>query len=293
MKRSLSCIFTGILLLSCVPEQKIIEDNPFIIDEGKTPWIIAHGGSKALWPENTMMAFDGSMNIGVDALEMDVNLTKDGILVTHHDETIDRMSDGEGKVADYTYEELLQFNFGDGFVDTDGNTPYKNQNVPLAALEDVIIRYPSTPLIIEIKNSEELGEKAADELIRLIDAYQIQSHTIVASFSDDVIEYLSEETNNSLLVSAPSQQARRLVISTKSGFGLLHWPKSVAAQLPMESSGLNLAKKRIVKSAHRHNMAIHYWTINNKEDMELLIDLGADGLITDRPDLMKEVLKDL
>lgn len=292
MRRSISALLAIALLLSCVPEQDIIEKNPFMISEGEDPWIIAHGGSKALWPENTMMAFEGSMALNVDALEMDVNLTKDGILVTHHDETIDRMSDGEGKVSDYTYEELLQFNFGKGFTDLNGDQPYTDQQVPIAALEDVMARFPDTPLIIEIKNSGELGEQAADELIRLIESYDIKDRTIVASFSDEVIDYISEVSDNSILVSAPSKQARRLVLSTKTATGFIHWPKTMAAQLPMESSGLNLAKKRIVKSAHRHNMAIHYWTINNKEDMELLINLGVDGLITDRPDLMKEVLED-
>lgn len=286
-------LFICISSISCVPDQKIVEENPFIISEDESPWVIAHGGSKALWPENTMMAFKGSMELGVDALEMDVNITKDGILITHHDETLDRMSDGEGKVADFTFSELTAFNFGDGFTNTEGETPYKGQLVPVTALEEVIVAYPTTPLIIEIKNSEELGELAADELIRLIDNYGIKEHTIIASFSDDVLAYIDSETDGSYMVSAPEKQARRFVISTKSGLGILHWPKSMAAQLPMESSGFNLAKKRIVKSAHRHNMAVHYWTINDKDDMKLLIELGADGLITDRPDLMKEVLSDL
>lgn len=246
-----------------------------------------------MWPENTMMAFKGSMEIGVDALEMDVNITKDGTLITHHDETIDRMSDGEGKVADFTFEELGTFNFGDGFVNLEGESPYKGLHVAVTALEEVITAYPVIPLIIEIKNTGELGEKAADELIRLIDNYGIKEHTIIASFSDEVLAYIADETDGSYMVSAPEKQARRFVLSTKSGLGVLHWPKSMAAQLPMESAGFNLAKKRIVKSAHRHNMAIHYWTINTKEDMELLIDLGADGLITDRPDLMKEVIAGL
>ena len=149
------------MLGACVPDQDIIEENPFIIKEGQSPWIIAHGGSKALWPENTLMAFKGSMNIGVDALEMDVNITKDGVLVCHHDATIDRMSDGEGNVADFTFEELQAFNFGEGFEDIDGNFPYQDDLVPVPSLESVIVEFPDIPLIIEIKNSGELGEQAA------------------------------------------------------------------------------------------------------------------------------------
>jgi glycerophosphoryl diester phosphodiesterase len=84
-----------------------------------------------------------------------------------------------------------------------------------------------------------------------------------------------------------------MVITTKSGMTLFYKPDAMALQLPMESAGLNLTRKRIIKQAHKRKMAIHYWTINNKEDMKLLIENGADGLITDRPDLMNEVLNEM
>ncbi|MFY0672080.1 MAG: glycerophosphodiester phosphodiesterase [Bacteroidia bacterium] len=275
--------------MSCNRDQKIIETNEFIISENVAPLIIAHGGSKALFPENTMLAFDESVKIGVDALEMDVCLTKDEILVTHHDKTIDRMSDGEGAVYNYTFADLLNFNFGYDFVDLKGDKPYKNSKVEIAKLESVIEKYSNYPLIIEIKDEDELGKKAADLLTALIDKYGIKSTTIIASFHDNIIDYIIDK-DNGFLVSTAESEARRMVITTKSGMTLFYKPSAMALQLPMESAGLNLTRKRIIKHAHKRNMAVHYWTINNKEDMKLLIENGADGLITDRPDLMNEVL---
>src|SRR6056297_1293931 len=98
------------VLPSCVPEQDFLPENPYMIEEGGRPWVIAHGGAKQLWPENTMPAFEGSAQLGVDMLEIDMKITKDEVLVCHHDNTIDRMSDGEGELGDFTYEELLAFN---------------------------------------------------------------------------------------------------------------------------------------------------------------------------------------
>ncbi|MCB0738285.1 MAG: glycerophosphodiester phosphodiesterase [Bacteroidetes bacterium] len=286
-------VFVLLLILGCVPEQKLAPENPFIIAEGGKPWIIAHGGSKALWPENTMMAFDGSAALGVDALEMDVCLTKDSILVTHHDETIDRMSDGEGKVADYTYKELLQYNFGDGFTDLDGNQPYLNAPVRITRLDSVMAKYGHFPFVIEIKDEGKIGERAADVLERLIEQYDMVNRTIIASFHDEIIEYYLKISEEQHYVSTPKKATTKLVLTSRSRTGLLHWPKAVATQVPMESSGIGIDKKRVVKSVHKHNMAIHYWTINDKDDMKDLIEIGADGLITDRPDIMIEVLEEL
>ena len=101
-----------LIIINIVPQRDVIEENIFRMKEGERTKVIAHGGAKQLFPENTIEAFDGVMELGVDILEMDVCLTKDEVVVTHHDKTIDRTSDGSGRVRDYTYEELKNFNFG-------------------------------------------------------------------------------------------------------------------------------------------------------------------------------------
>ncbi|MGB0429977.1 MAG: glycerophosphodiester phosphodiesterase [Bacteroidia bacterium] len=291
MHRLYLILFT-LLLTACNRDQDIINNNPFIIGENDAPMVIAHGGAKALFPENTMVAFDGAVKIGIDVLEMDVSLTKDSILVCHHDETIDRMSNGEGKVIDYTFTDLKAFNFGFSFEDINGNKPYENEKVEITALEDVMLKYNQYPMVIEIKNSGDAGKKAADILMNLIITHLTKSSVIIASFSDEIIDYINDKEQG-FLVSTAESEARKMVITTKSGMGIFYKPKAMALQLPIESAGLDLTKKRVIKNAHKRNMAIHYWTINDKENMKLLIENGADGLITDRPDLMNQVLLEM
>ena len=154
-------ILTIFLGSACVPKQEAIEANRYRLNKGDAPWIIAHGGAKKLFPENTMMAFRGSTSLGVDALEMDVAMTKDGILVTHHDLTIDRMSNGTGKVIDYTYEELLQFNFGHSFKDIHGNSLYQTDTVTIGKLEEVFSEFNDWELMVELKDKGEDGKQSS------------------------------------------------------------------------------------------------------------------------------------
>lgn len=282
-----------LIFSACVPEQQAIEVNPYEIGKGEKPWIIAHGGAKQLFPENTMVAFRGSADIGVDALEMDVTMTKDEVLVTHHDLTIDRMSNGTGSVVDFTYEELLQFNFAHTFEDIDGNNPYTNDTIVPAKLEDVFTEFQGYQFMVELKDRDENGKRAAKLLKDMIERFQLQNKIVVVAFSEATLSYFYEITNGEILIGTSEEETKDFVFTGLSAMEFLYRPEASVVAIPTENSGINLASKRVINSAHRRNMAVHYWTINDKATMKDLIELGADGLITDRPDLMQEVLEEL
>lgn len=289
-------IFIPLALLfvsGCVPEQQAIKQNPWRIEEGARPWVIAHGGAKELWPENTMQAFKGAAALGVDALEMDVNLTRDNVLVTLHDATIEGSSDGEGRAIDFTYNELQAFNFGEKFAGLDGNFPYKDSLVRIPRLADVLAAFPGKPMLIEIKNTGTDGERAAQELRDLINAYGAADRVLIAAFDDDVLDYFTKITTGSVLISAAEEETTDFVFSGLSGMEYLFRPDAAVVAIPTSSAGINLSLSRIINSAHRRNMAVQYWTINDKEEMRMLIERGADGLITDRPDIMKALLTEM
>ncbi|MDR3061957.1 MAG: glycerophosphodiester phosphodiesterase [Dysgonamonadaceae bacterium] len=273
---------------------KSSSDKYYIIEKGKAPLIIAHGGSKQLFPENTMMAFDGVDQFRPDVMEMDVVLTKDSVLITHHDPTIKRLSNGEGKVADYTYDELKQFNFGYNFKDTNGNYPYRDTIIPPAKLEEVLAKYGEKyQFCIEVKDySPELGQRAARQLYRLLQKYSMEHRTLVACFEDDVLDYFRQITEGKIHVSSGKKQTKQFVILDMLFLGNFFTGKSSALQIPVKRDGFKLDKKSLITTAHRKNMAVHYWTINNEQEMKDLIDLGIDGIITDRPDLLIKVLKE-
>lgn len=284
---------TTFLITSCIPKQKQIEVNPYIIGENGKPWIIAHGGAKDLFPENTMVAFQGSMTIGVDMLEMDVCMTKDSVLITQHDLTIDGVTDGTGEVIGFTFDELLQFNFGHDFQDENGDYPYRSQMVEATKLEAVMTTFPNTPMMVEIKDRGEDGKIAAQQLWALIQKHNFQSKIIVVAFDDATLAYFQDISNDVILISTSEEETKNFVFSALSAMDYTYVPTASAVAIPQESAGIDLTRKRIIKAAHRRKMAVHYWTIDDKDDMKKLIENGADGLITDRPDLMQEVLEEL
>lgn len=281
------------LFFACVPRQESIQVNPFQKDKGTPPWVIAHGGAKKLFPGNTMLAFRGAAKIGVDMLEMDVRMTKDEVLVTHHDETIDRMSNGTGRVFDYTYEELLQFNFGYSFKNIDGDKIYQNDTIPLGSLDDVFAEFNDMFLMVELKDKGENGRRAAEILKSLIQKYKLQDNIVAVAFNEEVLSYFHQITNGEILIGTSEEETKDFIITAISAMEFLYFPKATVVAIPTQNSGIQLDSKRIINSAHRRNIAVHYWTINDKAEMKRLIGLGADGLITDRPDLMKEVLVEL
>lgn len=282
------CLF--LLLAKCTSPQKMLPENHFIAKDGKRPMIIAHGGAKHLFPENTLLAFDSVSIIGVDVLEIDVRITKDSILVTHHDAEIDNTSDGSGMLYDFTYKELLAFNFGYKFTDIYGKQPYQHKQLQIASLKDVFLNHPEIYMIAEIKDEGERGRLAARKMKSLIEECSMQNKVIVASFHHEILQYFREISGGSIPVSAAQKDATKFVLSSKAFMSFLHRPDYIALQLPQRAAGMNLGTKRVINTAHRRNIAVQYWTINDKENMRKLIENGADGIITDRPDLMRELL---
>ncbi|MGL5540262.1 MAG: glycerophosphodiester phosphodiesterase [Erysipelotrichaceae bacterium] len=287
--------------------QSYAASNPWR-SEGR-PLVIAHGGAKDLNPENTMKAFQHAFDLGVDVLEIDLMMTQDHILVTHHGSNqtgnIDLMSDGAGLVHEMTYEQLRQYNFGYNFVDLDGNRPYKDytleqveaEKIYLPRLEELFEAFSDQVLyIIEVKADGDAPRlETVDALYDLIDAYALQDHVIVASFYDDINAYYNK-TRPEIAVSPSRGVVTKFVVTNLVKMGFLFAPQSHAAmQLPLEESApvigtVDLTNPAILKQAHRQNMGIHYWTINDEATMQALIDLGADGIITDRPDLLIDLI---
>lgn len=258
---------------------------------GTRPLIIAHGGGQGLHPANTLPAFENSASTGCDAIEFDLRLTRDGKLVTLHDATIDRTSDGTGRVIDFTLDALKKVNFGARFKDPSGQNPYQKSPAQLATLEELFSRFPKLPMVIELKDRGSDGEKAAAALAEMIRRYRMEPRVMVASFDDPTLAAFRRDSSNTVSTSAAVGETRNLVILTRLLLDPLASPVSQGLQIPVEKYGYHMDFPRLIQAAHRRNMAVHYWTINDPGEMERLIRLGADGLITDRPDILRATLK--
>lgn len=283
--------------------------NQYITQLGKT-MVLAHRAGRKLFPQGTMMAFEGCINsetFDTDFFEFDVRLTKDEKLIILHDDTLDEVSDAveyfgktENYPEDYTYEEIYNLNLGENFKNQDGETPYKGlrgEDVPdnLRALTvyDALTYVESNGdyyYSIEIKNSGESGLKSADILYRILEDMNLLDRVIVSSFNKDVILYL-EENYPELSRSAYNMEAAGLFIDALLDIDRPEgYYKFDILQVPPDKYIVNMGTSKIVNYAHKNNIAVQYWTINDTEKMLFLQNIGADGIITDNPDVACRVL---
>ena len=303
-------------------------DNP-MRKEGDLPILIAHGGGNKEFPDNTLEAFYNAYSVDSRVMmETDVSITKDGVVILSHDTTLDRKTNVTGAIADWNYEDLIsqEVDFGytnptndddelDGerkhFVGPDGKEKYptdvpypviegkqsvkRHDTVFLATtLEELITTFPNNRINVEIKQSGELGLKALKEILKLLEKHDAFDRVVLASFHEELYaEYkrlLKEgEVPENFMFSPATDGATKFFVLQMLGLDLFFGDKMCVFQLPMEQIGFNLATKGFVRRAHRHNLAVHYWTINDVEDMKHLIEIGADGIMTDYPHRLKEV----
>jgi len=285
-------LLASMVFFSCEQEStNPSTDNPFLIPAGSAPLVVAHRGGKDLAPENTIAAFDNAVSMNVDILEMDVSLTKDDILVLCHDLTIDRTSEATGNINDYTFAELQTFNFGYNFQKLDGSYPYRDSPVRIPRLEEVLSRYPGQLMEIEVKSFGQEGRQAANQLVALLRSYDMASNVMVFSFFDDVMQHINSISGNDIRTGASISESLSFLLAVSGNadtilplhIDMFAWPDDLPA----------LSARSVLRSAHRNKAGIHYWTINDKEEMKSLIVKGADGIITDRPDLLQEVIEEM
>jgi len=262
-------------------------DHPYYSTDLNYPLVIAHQGGDGVWPGETMFAYKSAVELGVDVLEMDIHITKDGILVLMHDETVDRTTDGSGEIESMTLDEIKQLDAAyDWSIDDDKTFPYRGQGLTVATLEEVFQTFPNMHMTIEIKKTNASMAKPFCELIR---KYNMQDKVLVASFHDERLEEFRSECPE-VATSSAKTETTVFVLLTKAYLGGFYSPKFYSLQVPEKSSGITVMTPAFVRAAHARNLAVEPWTINDEATMRKLIEWGVDGIITDRPDLMIEIL---
>jgi len=251
---------------------------------------MAHRGESENTPENTMLALESAASIGVDVLESDVHLTKDDEIVLFHDEDLERTTGKSGTIRSYTLDELRHIDFGYTFTPDGGATfPFRGKGHSIVTLQEAFERFPDTIFNLDIKDT---FPSAPMELARLISHMERSESVIIASFHNIQIERF-RELMPKIPTSAHPGEVTRFVVNTKIGFPRIN-SKDIhyrTFQVPMKSGPLKVVTNKFVRKAHERNLAVHVWTINDTPTMEHLFDLGVDGIFTDNPRLLKDVLK--
>ena len=286
-------------------------DNPYITPFGST-LVSAHRSGGGIFPENTMMAFEGCINSNTfktDIFEFDLHITKDGELIILHDDTLDRTTDSEevfgvtdARPENYTLEELKTLNFGEGFTDDSGNSPFKGlrgDDVPetlrAATLREALEYLESNggfKYIIEIKNKADLGYEAAQKLYEVLSEMDLLESAIIGTFNNEVTQYMDKNYPD-MLRSASIKEV--LGFYFDSLFGTERedgYYKFTALQIPANQFVIKLGTSKLTDYAHKNNIAVQYWTINDPEDMRLLKSINADCVMSDDPDIAYAVLNE-
>jgi glycerophosphoryl diester phosphodiesterase len=260
--------------------------HPYFDQFDSYPLVIAHAGSK-LYPTDTLFALQQYAEMGVDILEMDVNMSKDGQIVVIHDDTVDRTTNGTGKISEMTLVEIQALDAGYNWTNgTDESHPFRGIGINIPTLKEAFSTFPEYPMVVEIKQESPAMEEALCNLIREFD---MESKVMVPSFSDVAMQNFREFCPE-VATAASSGEVRDFVYRT---FGLVAGtisPPYFALQVPESSDGIPVTTKLLIAFAKWRNVEVHIWTINDPADMQRFIDMGVDGIMTDRTDLLLEIL---
>lgn len=290
MKKKFLIAVLSALVLALVVAMAVAKrapEHPYYTGDLNYPLVIAHQGGGDLWPGNTMYAFEHAAELGVDVLEMDLHITGDDVLIIMHDETVDRTTDGSGEIEKMTLSKLKTLDAGYGWTVDEGATyPYRGMGITVPTLEEVFQAFPDYHMTIEIKKTE---RSMAEPFCALIREYNMQDKVLVASFHDERMEEFRQACPE-VATSSARQETTVFVLMSKAFLGRLYSPQFYSLQVPEESSDITVMAAQFVRAAHERNIHVEPWTIDDPEQMQLYIDWGVDGIITDRPDLMLDVL---
>jgi glycerophosphoryl diester phosphodiesterase len=282
---SLFILFLVFLFWPC----RSIAQQPWFEHFDSYPLVIAHADDtgQGLWPGNTMTFLEGVAGLGVDVLEMDAHMTRDGHIVLIHDDTVDRTTNSTGRVSDFTLAELRELEVAGNWTQDGGATyPYKGQGLKIPTVEEVFQRFPGYPMVIEIKQE---SPSMAEPFCNLMRQYNMSEKVLVPSFSDQAISEFRAACPE-VATAASSDEVRSFVIANFLLATNLLSPAYQAFQIPEASGSIPVVIPHFVNSAHDHNLQVHIWTINEKADMRRFVEMGVDGIMTDRPDVLLELL---
>ena len=249
--------------------------------------VIAHKGGDGLWPGNTMYAFEHVVPLGVDVIETDLHQTKDGVLVLSHDDRVENISNGTGNVWDMTFAELQKLDAGYRWSPDNGQTfPYRGQGITYTSLEAVFKAFPQMRFYMDMKQTQPPIYAPFCQLIR---QYHMENRVVAASFSRANITAFRKLCPE-VTTSADQTETLVFVFLNYARLGRCFSPDFQAFAVPVESSGIPVITPSFVSAAHERNVRVEAWTIDDSAEMERLIALGVDGIISDRPDTLKKVV---
>ena len=253
--------------------------------------IVAHRGDSVYFPENTLPAFVSAAKLGVDCIETDVHLTKDGVCVIWHDDTVERLTGVKGLVSDKTYKELMTVDAGNMFTMDNGKTyPFRGKGVTIATLDEVLRKNPNMRFNVDLKDD---NIELIKEFARVVRRNNAQDRVLGASFHNSIIKSIRKIIPE-IASSFSRSEIRSIVILDKIGLlGFRGKFSANAAQVPEYDNKIKVITKSFVKNLHKKGVIVHVWTVNKKAEMLRFQSMGVDAIMTDNPRLLIETVNEL
>lgn len=249
----------------------LVRDRYVYLDHpGPIPF--AHRGGASDAPENTLPAFQMAVDLGYRYLETDVQITSDGVLVAFHDNDLRRTTGRDGRISELPWSTVQQ-------ALVDGREP-----IPL--LEDLLGSFPAARINIDCKT-----DRAVDALVEVLRRTRSLDRVCLGAFSSRRLRRLRSSLGEQVCTSLGPTEVIRWLLASSFPLGPV-MPAVPCAQVPVTQSGIAVVSERTVERAHRAGMAVHVWTIDDPAEMRRLLDIGVDGIMTDRPGVLKSVLED-
>lgn len=260
-------------------------DHPFL---SPFPVVCAHRGDSAYFPENTLPAFLSAADLQVDCIESDVHLTSDGECVLWHDETVDRMTDGTGPISSYSVSQLKKLDAGYGYQDGNGSFSFRGKGIDIPTLAEVLEALPQMRFNLDLKGS---SFRLAERFVDTVYAYGAQNRVLGASFHHRQIKRLRHLAPD-LITGFSETEVRLLMYWRYSGLITFSFPFSGRIlQVPEVSGSTRIVIPGLIRHLHSHGVAVQVWTVNDETDMRRLLDMGVDGIMTDDPRLLLNLVR--
>jgi glycerophosphoryl diester phosphodiesterase len=250
---------------------------------------MGHRGGAGLWPENSMHGFVHAVEMGVDVLEIDLHSTADGVLVIIHDDTVDRTTNGTGRVNSMTLAQLKGLDAGYRWTaDGGASFPFRGRGLLVPTLQEAFEAFPQMRFNIDIKQEQPSLVKT---FCRMIREHHMESKVMVASFKPGALDEFRRECKE-VATSASPADVRALLARSSVGERVgAQVSVARAIQVPEYAGGRQVLTRELVQEAHERHLEVHAWTINDEASMRRMLELGVDGIITDYPDRLIALLE--
>ncbi len=255
--------------------------RPFL--SGDLPLAFAHRGGSLLWPENTLPAFRGALELGITHLETDVHRTRDGELVVFHDARLDRTTDGHGYIKNFTLAELRRLDAGHRMTPDGKSFPFRGKGLVIPTFAELCQLDPSARINVELKAE---GVDLPRAMWRFIEEHELYDRILVAAAKHALVREFRVLSGGQVATSASAREVAGFWAAARAGLSGRVAIEFDALQVPVAQGPLTVVTPRFMAAAHARGVHVHVWTIDDPAEMRRLAKMGVDGLMSDRPDLL-------